>query len=197
MRSTFTFWRFPIQIQLGDNEICIKYSINGGMQLSFFVPARHQNMRWAAHSVRSTKPVSCIFCPLLLSVMVSALVWIRTTSKGQGFRVGMTLCGLISCTNMLNSHFMSLWEEVISYTVIRMCLCICVTLDNHASLLGWLESPRCRNGSWQSHLWRKPFLWPPRLYHASTGFSSITTATPSEGAHLQGLIVRCMLPRWF
>ncbi|OAX39189.1 hypothetical protein K503DRAFT_799850 [Rhizopogon vinicolor AM-OR11-026] len=48
--GTFTFWRFPIQIQLGDNEICIKYSINGGMQLSFFVPARHQNMRWAAHS---------------------------------------------------------------------------------------------------------------------------------------------------
>ncbi|KAJ8597901.1 hypothetical protein M405DRAFT_1808 [Rhizopogon salebrosus TDB-379] len=48
--GTFTFWRFPIQIQLGNNEICIKYSINGGMQLSFFVPARHQNIRWAAHS---------------------------------------------------------------------------------------------------------------------------------------------------
>lgn len=48
--GTFTFWRFPIQIQLGVNEICIKYRINGGMQLSFFVPARHQNMRWAAHS---------------------------------------------------------------------------------------------------------------------------------------------------
>ncbi|KAG1754457.1 hypothetical protein EDB19DRAFT_1892451 [Suillus lakei] len=48
--GTFTFWRFPIQIQLGVNEICIKYNINGGMQLSFFVPARHQNMRWAAHS---------------------------------------------------------------------------------------------------------------------------------------------------
>lgn len=48
--GTFTFWRFPIQIQLGLNEICIKYRINGGMQLAFFVPARHQNMRWAAHS---------------------------------------------------------------------------------------------------------------------------------------------------
>ncbi|KAG2157403.1 hypothetical protein DEU56DRAFT_764466 [Suillus clintonianus] len=48
--GTFTFWRFPIQIQLGVNEINIKYNINGGMQLSFFVPARHQNMRWAAHS---------------------------------------------------------------------------------------------------------------------------------------------------
>lgn len=48
--GTFTFWRFPIQIQLGANEICIKYRINGGMQMSFFVPARHQNMRWAAYS---------------------------------------------------------------------------------------------------------------------------------------------------
>ncbi|KAG1877803.1 hypothetical protein DFJ58DRAFT_752768 [Suillus subalutaceus] len=48
--GTFTFWRFPIQIQLGTNEICIKYRINGGIQLSFFVPALHQNMRWAAHS---------------------------------------------------------------------------------------------------------------------------------------------------
>jgi hypothetical protein len=43
--STFTSWRFPIQIQLGVNEICIKYRINGGMKLSFFVPAHHQNMR--------------------------------------------------------------------------------------------------------------------------------------------------------
>ncbi|KAG2158423.1 uncharacterized protein EDB93DRAFT_1077236 [Suillus bovinus] len=48
--GTFTFWRFPIQMQLGLNEICIKYRINGGMQLAFFVPARHQNMRWAAYS---------------------------------------------------------------------------------------------------------------------------------------------------
>ncbi|KAH7922819.1 hypothetical protein BV22DRAFT_1069793 [Leucogyrophana mollusca] len=48
--GTFTFWRFLIQLQLGENELRIKYSINGGMQLSFFVPARNQNMRWAAHS---------------------------------------------------------------------------------------------------------------------------------------------------
>ncbi|KIJ68942.1 hypothetical protein HYDPIDRAFT_80069 [Hydnomerulius pinastri MD-312] len=48
--GTFTFWRFPIQIQLGKNELCIKYSINNGMQMSFYVPAFNQNMRWAAHS---------------------------------------------------------------------------------------------------------------------------------------------------
>lgn len=48
--GTSTFWRFPIRIQLGQNELCIKYSINGGMQLSFHVPALYKNMRWAAHS---------------------------------------------------------------------------------------------------------------------------------------------------
>ncbi|KIJ16745.1 hypothetical protein PAXINDRAFT_180062 [Paxillus involutus ATCC 200175] len=48
--ATFTFWRFPIQIQLGKNELCIKYSINNGMQLSFYVPACDQNMRWATYS---------------------------------------------------------------------------------------------------------------------------------------------------
>lgn len=48
--GTFTFWRFPIRIQLGANELCIKYSINGGIQLSFYVPALRQNMRWATHS---------------------------------------------------------------------------------------------------------------------------------------------------
>jgi hypothetical protein len=67
--------------------------------------------------------------------MVSALVRIRTTSKGRGFRVGMTLCGLISCRNMANNHFMYLWEEEISYTATRMCLCIPIILDNHASPL--------------------------------------------------------------
>ena len=29
----------------------IKYSINHGQQLEFWVPGRTQNMRWAAHSV--------------------------------------------------------------------------------------------------------------------------------------------------
>ncbi|KAF8447483.1 hypothetical protein L210DRAFT_849761 [Boletus edulis BED1] len=48
--GTFTFWRFPIHIQLGSVELCIKYSINKSVQLSFFVPALKQNMRWATYS---------------------------------------------------------------------------------------------------------------------------------------------------
>ncbi|KAF8232307.1 hypothetical protein L208DRAFT_1272706 [Tricholoma matsutake] len=48
--GTFTFWRFLIQIPLGDHEMAVKYSINAGQQLEFVVPGRNQNMRWAVHS---------------------------------------------------------------------------------------------------------------------------------------------------
>jgi hypothetical protein len=49
--GTFTFWRFAIAIPLGPHEMKVKYSINSGQQLEFYVPGRNQNMRWAAHSV--------------------------------------------------------------------------------------------------------------------------------------------------
>jgi hypothetical protein len=48
---TFTFWRFNIQVPLGPFEMKIKYSINEGQELEFYVPGRFENMRWAAHSV--------------------------------------------------------------------------------------------------------------------------------------------------
>ncbi|KAH8117510.1 hypothetical protein DFH11DRAFT_1575443 [Phellopilus nigrolimitatus] len=47
---TFTFWRFMIQIPLNQNEMCVRYTINGGQALEFFVPGRNENMKWAAHS---------------------------------------------------------------------------------------------------------------------------------------------------
>jgi hypothetical protein len=49
--STYTFWRFLIQIPLSDSEMKIQYSINGGMKMNFFVPGRCQAMRVAAYSV--------------------------------------------------------------------------------------------------------------------------------------------------
>src|SRR6266850_7095029 len=49
--STYTFWRFLIQIPLLDSEMEIQYSINGGMKTNFFVPGRCQAMRVAAYSV--------------------------------------------------------------------------------------------------------------------------------------------------
>lgn len=48
--GTYTFWRFMVQIPLGPNEMRIRYRVNGGQDLQFYVPARHQNMRWAAYS---------------------------------------------------------------------------------------------------------------------------------------------------
>jgi len=48
--GTFTFWRFMIQIPLGTSEMRIDYCINNGQYLSFHVPGRVQDMRWAAFS---------------------------------------------------------------------------------------------------------------------------------------------------
>jgi hypothetical protein len=51
MTRTFTFWRFSIQVPLGEHEMKIFYSLNHGQKLSFFVPGRGQNMKWAGYSV--------------------------------------------------------------------------------------------------------------------------------------------------
>jgi hypothetical protein len=40
-----------IQIPLSDSEMKIQYSINDGLEMDFFVPARTQPMRVAAYSV--------------------------------------------------------------------------------------------------------------------------------------------------
>ena len=48
--STFTFWRFMIEVPLSSHEMKINYTINNGIELNFFVPGRNQNMRWAAYS---------------------------------------------------------------------------------------------------------------------------------------------------
>ncbi|TFK88792.1 hypothetical protein K466DRAFT_575189 [Polyporus arcularius HHB13444] len=48
--GTFTFWRFMIEIPLISHEMKINYTINNGIELTFYVPGRDQNMRWAAYS---------------------------------------------------------------------------------------------------------------------------------------------------
>ncbi|KAF9484877.1 hypothetical protein BDN70DRAFT_871851, partial [Pholiota conissans] len=48
--GTFTFWRFAIKVPLSTHEMAIKYSVNNGQQIEFWVPGRGENMRWAAHS---------------------------------------------------------------------------------------------------------------------------------------------------
>jgi hypothetical protein len=49
--STYTFWRFLIEIPLAEHEMKIQYSINDGLKLDFFVPGHRETMRLAAYSV--------------------------------------------------------------------------------------------------------------------------------------------------
>lgn len=48
--GSFTFWRFLIQVPLGHNEMGVRYRVNMGQEIEFFVPGLNQNMRWATHS---------------------------------------------------------------------------------------------------------------------------------------------------
>ena len=97
--STYTFWRFLIQIPLADSEMEIHYSINDGLEMSFFIPGRGQTMRMAAHSVSSLNlsslPLLGFLTPSIrVSAMGSAPVLIQMNFADQGSRVDTTLCGL-------------------------------------------------------------------------------------------------------
>jgi hypothetical protein len=48
--SPSTFFRFIYEVPLQDVEMTVKYRLNGGPALSFVIPAKGQNLRWAAHS---------------------------------------------------------------------------------------------------------------------------------------------------
>jgi hypothetical protein len=48
--SPSTFFRFIYEVPLQNVEMTVKYRLNGGPALSFVIPAKGQNMRWAAHS---------------------------------------------------------------------------------------------------------------------------------------------------
>jgi len=45
-----TFWRWMIQVPLGPEEMGVRYRINRGQEIQFFVPGLNQNMRFAATS---------------------------------------------------------------------------------------------------------------------------------------------------
>ena len=45
-----TFWRFNLEVELGDYEARIAYSINGGPAIGFWVPAKGQTMNVMFHS---------------------------------------------------------------------------------------------------------------------------------------------------
>lgn len=45
-----SFWRFKLEVQLGETEMPVHYALNNGRELAFYVPGRSQNMRWVGHS---------------------------------------------------------------------------------------------------------------------------------------------------
>lgn len=55
--GTFTFWRFKIQIPLAEREMGVRYCVNNGQQMEFYVPAKGGSMRLAAHSVSFLRPI--------------------------------------------------------------------------------------------------------------------------------------------
>ena len=114
LSRTFTFWRFPIQIQLRDVELCIKYSINKSVQLSFFVPAINQNMRWATYSVRGG--TSSINDLMSFAFSVTGLVPVLTkkNSRARGTRMVMIQCGSTCFGSTRRHHFTSLLAEEIN-----------------------------------------------------------------------------------
>jgi hypothetical protein len=45
-----SFYRFMLAIPVQDVEMTVAYRLNSGAPLEFVIPARGQNLRWAAHS---------------------------------------------------------------------------------------------------------------------------------------------------
>ena len=45
-----TFWRFSVEVELGDSQSRVAYSINRGASVGFWVPARGQSMNIMFHS---------------------------------------------------------------------------------------------------------------------------------------------------
>lgn len=45
-----SFWRFKLEIPLSQDDMAVRYSLNGGREITFVVPGLHQDMRWVGHS---------------------------------------------------------------------------------------------------------------------------------------------------
>jgi hypothetical protein len=52
----------------------VQYSINGGPEMDFFVPSRHQTMRLAAHSVSVR---NCHRTLAILTESIHAVQWVQ------------------------------------------------------------------------------------------------------------------------
>ncbi|WWC65575.1 uncharacterized protein I303_108193 [Kwoniella dejecticola CBS 10117] len=48
--GNMSFFRFIFEIPLQQTQMAVRYRLNGGAEMDFVVPAKGENMRWAAHS---------------------------------------------------------------------------------------------------------------------------------------------------
>ncbi|TIA90153.1 hypothetical protein E3P99_01665 [Wallemia hederae] len=48
--GSYTFWRFMIDVPMGDAESPVDYNVNGGAKNTFYVPATTQHLRWIGQS---------------------------------------------------------------------------------------------------------------------------------------------------
>ena len=106
-----TFWRFNLEVELGDAESRIAYSINRGSSVGFWVPARGQTMNIMFHSCNgfslSVEYVESpyLFGKLTLVVQTSSRVLIRS---GEMFSI-----------RIKQNHSMSCSEVEIRYTTMQ------------------------------------------------------------------------------
>ena len=119
--STYTFWRFLIQIQLAEHEMKIQYSINDGLKMDFFVPGHRETMRLATYSVSEPNLHRTAQYPFddvnPRSAMGSAPAWTQMAFAHRGSRLVTTLFGWTCWQNMPSSPSIYWLVAVINFIV--------------------------------------------------------------------------------
>lgn len=88
-----------IEIPLSRHEMRVSYSVNGGLQLQFYVPGQSQNMRWAAYSVRTQ--YSCVHG------------WKMNIGQCNGFSAGVNADDF--CGPGFQSGYDPVWTDLLAH----------------------------------------------------------------------------------
>ena len=149
--------------------MAIKYSVNNGQLIEFWVPGRMQNMRWAAYSVRVHVQVCGSFfvyfsvtCSLPFSAMDSRQVWIQTIFGVQVSNRVMTLYGWIYLQNIMNNHFMHWLEGGINSIAMSNALSVpdqCVSNEWVDLFSVSYANLKCDNGPPSSRIQKRSFIF--------------------------------------
>ena len=79
--SPSTFFRFIYEVPLQNVEMTVKYRLNGGPALSFVIPAKGQNMRWAAHSCNGESSQYVVHADAQDSHLVRTQIYSRASTN--------------------------------------------------------------------------------------------------------------------